>query len=134
MCAIAGNLPDFDRNVAKAMGVKRRDHHRWVSHSLIGWLPPTVVALALARRSPRGGTIRRAVACVWLHLLLDSYADGVAWLWPLHKEKVGLFVQPGEIKDAGWNTPAPLHTNLGQAEASFWLATAANVVSERSAD
>lgn len=133
MCAVAGNLPDFDRNVAKALGVKRRDHHRWVSHSLVGWLPPTVAALALSRRSRHRGSIRRAAACVWLHLLLDTYADGIAWLWPLHRDKLGLFVQPDEIKDDGWRTPAPLHTNLGQAEASFWLATAANVISERSA-
>ena len=111
--ALAGNLPDFDRNVAKALGVKRRDHHRWVSHSLVGWLPLTL-ALARSRRA------RRPLVALWVHLLLDTYADGIAWLWPLHKDKVGLFRQPDEIRDSGWSTTAPLHTNLGRAELAMW--------------
>ena len=36
VCALAGNLPDLDRTVAERLGVKRRDHHRWVSHSFAG--------------------------------------------------------------------------------------------------
>jgi hypothetical protein len=121
LCAVAGNLPDLDRNVARRLRVKRRDHHRWVSHSFVGWFPPTAVALRLGGR--RAG-VRRAVACLWGHLLLDSYADGIAWLWPLHKDKVGLFRKPEGIHDDGWRTPAPLTTNLGRAEAAFWALAA----------
>lgn len=125
VCLVCGNLPDFDRNVAKAFGVKRRDHHRWVSHSLVGWLPPSLIALRLARRGRGRAAIRRGVACLWVHLLLDTYADGLAWPWPLHKEKIGLFQRPPEIRDDGWRTPAPLHTRLGQVEAVMWAAVAA---------
>jgi hypothetical protein len=128
VCALAGNLPDFDRNVAKRLGVKRRDHHRWVSHSLVGWLPPTVAVMALGRRRP---AVMRAVACVWLHLALDSYADGIAWLWPLHKDKIGLFQKPEWIHDDGWRTPAPLSTNMGKVEAGFWIAAAAGAARPR---
>jgi membrane-bound metal-dependent hydrolase YbcI (DUF457 family) len=121
LCVLAGNLPDLDRNVAKRLGVKRRDHHRWVSHSLVGWLAPTALALALGRRN---ATVRRATALVWVHLLLDTYADGIAWLWPLREDKIGLFRKTPGIRDRGWRTPAPLSTELGKAELAMWVATA----------
>ena len=121
---LAGNLPDLDRSVAKRLGVKRRDHHRWVSHSAAGWGPPTLVLL-LATRAPAA---RRAAACLWIHLLLDTYADGLAWLWPATERKIGLFRKPAEIVDDGWNTPAPLSSELGRAEAVMWGATAAGLL------
>ena len=124
MALLAGNLPDLDRSVARRLGVKRRDHHRWVSHSLAGWLPPTVLLLA-ATRAPAA---RRAAACVWIHLLLDTYADGIAWLWPLREDKIGLFRKPPEIVDDGWRTPAPADTSLGRAEAGMWAAAAGGLL------
>ena len=128
MCALAGNLPDFDRNVAKALGVKRRDHHRWVSHSLVGWLPPTLLAARAARGTRLQGATGRALASLWLHLALDTYADGIAWLWPLHKDKIGLFRKPPGLVDDGWRTPAPLTSELGKAELAMWLAAAAGAL------
>ena len=111
--------------MAKRLGVKRRDHHRWVSHSFAGWIGPTVLALALARGTRRAGArapLRgRRCGC---HLLLDTYADGIAWLWPYAEEKIGLFRKPPEIVDHGWSTPAPLDTELGRAEAAMWAAVA----------
>ena len=127
ICALCGNLPDLDRSVAKRLGVKRRDHHRWVSHSFAGWAPPSALALLASRRSRHRGAVRRGVLAVWVHLLLDTYADGIAWLWPLHKDKIGLFRRPEEIHDSGWSTPAPLHTNLGRAEAAMWLGLLLNL-------
>lgn len=127
-CVLCGNLPDLDRSVAKALGVKRRDHHRWVSHSLVGWLPASLAALAAARGSRHRGAVRRSVGCLWLHLLLDTYADGIAWLWPLHKDKIGLFRRAPEIRDDGWRTPAALHTPLGRLEAGLWVVAAARAL------
>lgn len=124
LALLCGNLPDLDRSVAKALGVRRRDHHRWVSHSLIGWLPPSLALLGVTRRPPA----RRALACLWAHLLLDTYADGIAWLWPVRKDKLGLFRQDKGIVDAGWNTQVPLDTRLGRAEAALWAAAVAGVL------
>jgi hypothetical protein len=124
LLVLAGNLPDFDRSVAKRLGVKRRDHHRWVSHSLAGWGPPTALLLAATQAPPA----RRAAASLWTHLLLDTYADGLAWLWPVTEQKFGLFRKPPEIHDDGWNTPAPLTTNLGRAEAGMWTVTFAGLL------
>jgi hypothetical protein len=121
---LAGHLPDFDRSVAKRLGVKRRDHHRWVSHSFVGWAGPTLLALALSRRSRHAGIMRRCVVSLWVHLLLDTYADGISWLWPYREDKIGLFRRAPSIVDDGWNTPAPLDTELGQAEAAMWAAVA----------
>jgi LexA-binding, inner membrane-associated putative hydrolase len=101
--------------------VKRRDHHRWVSHSFAGWIGPTLLALALGRRH---GLVRRCVLALWIHLLLDTYADGIAWLWPLREDKIGLFRRPASIVDDGWKTPAPLDTELGRAEAAMWAVVA----------
>ena len=94
--------------MAKRLGVRRRDHHRWVSHSFVGWIGPTVLALALSRGTRRAGIVRRCVASLWLHLLLDTYADGIAWLWPWREDKIGLFRRDPRIVDDGWSTPAPL--------------------------
>ncbi len=128
LCLLCGNLPDLDRSVAKAVGVKRRDHHRWVSHSLVGWLPPSLALLAVSRRP----AAVRALVCLWGHLLLDTYADGIAWLWPASEEKIGLFRQDEGVVDAGWNTRVPLDSRLGRVEAAFWAAAAAGALFGRS--
>jgi hypothetical protein len=61
---------------------------------------------------------------VWLHLLLDTYADGLAWTWPHNEAKIGFFRKPPGIHDDGWKTPAPLSTELGKAEAAMWTGAA----------
>jgi hypothetical protein len=68
--------------------------------------------------------VRALVACVWIHLVLDTYADGIAWLWPLSERKIGLFQKPDGIRDRGWATPAPLGTKVGKLEAAFWALAA----------
>ena len=128
---VAANLPDFDRSVAKRLGVEGRAHHTWVTHSFLGWAPPTALALALARRMRDPGPVHRAVALVWVHLLLDTYHHGIAWLWPLSKERVGLFRGPPGIRDDGWNTPAPLSTEAGKVEAAFWALSGLAVLLRR---
>lgn len=112
---LAANLPDLDRPVAKRLGVKGRRHHVWPSHSALFWLVPTVAAR-------RAGLPRSLVLCVWLHLVLDTYADGIVWLWPWRRTKVGLFRKPPEIVDDGWRTPAPLTSEPGKVEAAMWVA------------
>ena len=118
---LAANLPDVDRTIAKKLGVEGRKHHTWPSHSAVLWAVPTVVAL-------KAGRGRRQVGLVWVHLVMDTYADGIAWLWPQSKEKIGLFRKPPEIHDDGWNTPAPLSSELGKIELAMWVVTAAAVV------
>jgi hypothetical protein len=130
-CMLCGHLPDLDRSVARRLGVRRRDHHRWVSHSFAGWLPPSAAALRAARGRRHAGSVRRAVLALWMHLLLDTYADGIAWLWPLREDKIGLFRRSPEIVDRGWQTPAPLHTELGRAELAMWLLAAALAAQRR---
>ena len=124
LAALSANLPDLDRSVARALGVQRRDHHRWVSHSAAGWALPTLAAL----RASRSGVLRRCVAAVWIHLAMDTYADGIAWRWPLSEEKIGLFRKPPEIVDRGWSTPAPASTNLGRVEIALWALVALGLV------
>ena len=124
MCAACGNLPDLDRTVARRLGVRRRDHHRWVSHSFVGWFGPTALAFGAARGSRHAGLVKRSLLSLWVHLLLDTYADGIAWRWPLSEEKIGLFRGPPTSEDRGWRTPAPLSGEMGRAEAAMWAAFA----------
>jgi LexA-binding, inner membrane-associated putative hydrolase len=121
VCAACGNLPDLDRSVARRLGVKRRDHHRWVSHSFAGWCGPTALAFRAARGTRWAGPVNRGLLSLWTHLLLDTYADGIAWLWPLSEEKIGLFRGPPSSQDRGWRTRAPLDSELGRAEAAMWV-------------
>ena len=121
MDVLAANLPDVDRPIARKLGVEGRKHHTWPSHSAVLWAVPTLVAL----KTGRG---RRQMGLVWVHLAMDTYADGIAWLWPRSKEKIGLFRKPPEIHDDGWNTPAPLSSELGKIELVMWVVTAAAVV------
>lgn len=121
MDVVAANLPDFDRSIAKRLNVQGRRHHTWPSHSALLWAAPTLVAL-------RTGRARRQMGLVWIHLVMDTYADGIAWLWPLDKSKRGLFRKPESIHDDGWNTPAPLGTELGKIELAMWAVTAAGAV------
>ena len=69
-------------------------------------------------------SVALAVLALWVHLLLDTYADGIAWLWSWREDKIGLFRRAASIVDDGWNTPAPLDTELGKAEAAMWAAAA----------
>ena len=118
---LAANLPDLDRTIAKRLGVEGRRHHVWPSHSALLWALPTLAAL-------RTDVATRPMGLVWLHLVLDTYADGIVWLWPVHKEKIGLFRKPPEIHDDGWNTPAPLGSELGKIELAMWAVTAVSVL------
>jgi hypothetical protein len=115
---VAANLPDFDRTIAKRLNVKGRRHHTWPSHSAVFWMVPTLLALGT-------GKGRRQMGLVWVHLVLDTYADGIAWLWPASRDKVGLFRKPPEVHDDGWKTPAPLSSELGKIELAMWGVTAA---------
>ena len=69
--------------------------------------------------------MRLGVVSLWGHLVADTYQDGIAWLWPLTEEKLGLFRKPPEIIDHGWQTPAPLSSEPGRVEAAMWIAFAA---------
>ena len=118
---LAANLPDFDRSIAKQLSVKGRRHHTWPSHSALFWTLPTVLSLAT-------GKGRRQMGLVWIHLVLDTYADGIAWLWPASRDKVGLFRKPPGIHDDGWKTPAPLSSELGKIELAMWAVAAIAVM------
>ena len=123
LAVAASNLPDIDRNVAKRLGVERRDHHHWVSHSFVGWAPPT----ALVLRASRSAVARRAALNLWGHLALDTYHDGLAWLWPVYRRKIGLFQRPPGVRDKGWHTPARIEWKVGKVEAALWAGVATNL-------
>ena len=80
---VGGIFPDIDLLYATLFDHWQVHHHRYWTHLPLVWLGISAVALLLFRRP---GTARQAVTvfllAVWGHLLLDSVAGDIWWLWP----------------------------------------------------
>lgn len=77
------NLPDIDLLYATLIDHWSVHHHRFWTHLPVVWLAVSAVVLLLFRLT--GETRQRTVICllaVWGHLLLDSVAGDIWWLWP----------------------------------------------------
>lgn len=82
----ASVLPDLDLLYFFLVDERRRVHHAYVTHKPFAWIGALAVA-ALALRMARAGRaawLALAVfgANVMLHMVLDTTAGGVRWLWP----------------------------------------------------
>ncbi len=84
---VASCLPDVDVLYQKAVLKKPFDqtfqHHRWLSHWPITYLP-----LVLLTASTHNYYVFVATLGVYSHLLLDTIfvADGIMWLYPFSKK------------------------------------------------
>lgn len=83
-------LPDFDMFWFHLVDMKAFHHHKYWVHAPGFWLPIAVIVLLLLSRFIRHRTrfpVMQAAtiffAAVFLHLILDSLAGSIMWLWPL---------------------------------------------------
>ena len=80
---VGGIFPDIDLLYATLIDHWQVNHHRYWTHLPQVWLAISAVALPLFRKP---GVARQAVTgfllAVWGHLLLDSGAGDIWWLWP----------------------------------------------------
>ncbi|MFA5083658.1 MAG: metal-dependent hydrolase [Hydrogenophilaceae bacterium] len=78
-----GVFPDIDLTYAVLVDAGRVHHHRYWTHLPLVWL---IVSITVLAWSQRAGAWRRHVGvfllAVWSHLLLDSVAGDIWWLWP----------------------------------------------------
>lgn len=83
---LASVLPDFDLAWFYWVDDQQHVHHAYVTHKPAAWLLAlAAVAMALwIRRASRTAWLALSVfgANVMLHLVLDTTAGGIRWLWP----------------------------------------------------
>lgn len=95
---LASVLPDFDLAWFFWVDDRRQVHHAYLTHKPGAWLVVLgVAALVLwMRRAGRTAWLALAVlgVNVMLHLVLDSTAGGIRWLWPASETEFALSHPP----------------------------------------
>ena len=122
---VGGIFPDIDLLYATLIDHWQAHHHRYWTHLPLVWLAISGAALSLFRRS---GTAWQAVTvfllAVWGHLLLDSVAGDILWLWPWFDTPFSLVNIPARYST--WWLNFLLHwtfaVELGFVFMAVWLA------------
>ncbi|HEU0052432.1 MAG TPA: metal-dependent hydrolase [Longimicrobium sp.] len=100
----ASVLPDLDLLWFYFVDNRQHVHHEFLPHLPLAWAVLAVAAVVLRlRRAGRTAWLALAVlaANVFLHLALDTVAEGVEWLWPFSSAEFVLsHVKPGH--DPWW--------------------------------
>lgn len=94
---VASVLPDVDLLWFYLVGNRQAVHHAYLTHLPLFWIALGALAWMLARALclPRAGLmIGVALANLLLHMVLDSIAAGIWWLWPLSDVEVNLVNVP----------------------------------------
>lgn len=91
---LASVLPDFDLAWFYLVDERRQVHHAYLTHKPGAWLMALgAAALVLwMRRAGRTAWLALAVfgTNVMLHLVLDTTAGGIRWLWPASEAEFAL--------------------------------------------
>lgn len=100
-CGLLGSiLPDLDLLYFYLLDARQHHHHTYWPHLPVFWLPVTVIALNALwhrRNDQTFGCALAMLANIWLHLLLDSWAGDIWWLYPwLDKPFALVQVPPAE--------------------------------------
>ena len=71
-------------------------HHRFWPHTPAVWLVISVIALPLVWCVRKDWFVvsLAVLAGVWLHLILDTWAGDILWLWPFSDRFFSLFTVP----------------------------------------
>lgn len=126
VAGLAGGIfPDVDLLYATLIDHWQVHHHRYWTHLPLIWLAVSAAAPLLFRRS---GAARQAVTvfllAVWSHLLLDSIAGDIWWLWPWFDTPYSMIVIPAI--HSPWWLNFLLHwtfvVELGFVSLAVWLA------------
>ena len=118
---IGAAWPDLDLFFFYLVDNRAFHHHRYWVHAPAFVLVVSLVLLALSRwRWPAACPLVVAFCCGWvLHILLDSIAGGIMWLWPVSTELYVLFTVPPT--QSHWVLSFLLHWTF-VAELVIWAA------------
>lgn len=122
---VGGIFPDIDLLYATLIDHWQIHHHRYWTHLPLVWLAISAVVLMLFRRSDAvRQTVTVFLLAVWSHLLLDSVAGDIWWLWPWLDTPFSLVVIPAI--HSPWWLNFLLHwtfaVELGFVLLAVWLA------------
>ena len=120
--------PDFDMLWFYFVDQGQTHHHRFWPHIPAIWLAIAIIIWPMARHLPARRLPARQyqavaifLAAVALHLLLDSLAGGIMWLWPINDRLLHLVTVPPRY--GHWVLNFILHWTF-LAEISIWIAAA----------
>ena len=91
---LASVLPDFDLAWFYLVDEQRQVHHAYLTHKPGAWLIALAATALVMRmmRASRAAWLALSVfgANVMLHLVLDTTAGGIRWLWPATEAEFAL--------------------------------------------
>lgn len=122
---IASILPDVDLFYYYLVDHRQTLHHHYITHLPMAWLFAALVVSACITIAGRQRYLIYVGVClanVMLHMLLDSIAAGIYWLYPLSGVEVNLIQVPATHRWWVWNFV--LHWTFGLELliiiAAFW--------------
>jgi inner membrane protein len=92
LCSV---LPDFDLIYFYLVDHRQHEHHSYWTHIPLFWVLFTALVYFGAKaffKKNLGALCAILLANTQLHMLLDSVAGGIYWLYPFNSEKYRLFV------------------------------------------
>lgn len=97
----ASVVPDVDLFWFYFVDHRRHGHHSFAPHLPIFWVAVTALALLLFPKR----RLETAVVCAnaFLHLILDTVAGGIEWLFPFSRHSFVLFDVPATHSWWVWN-------------------------------
>ena len=131
MAALLGAvIPDFDM-IWFHLVDQSRHHHRFWPHIPAVWAVISLITLPLMHRLRTAWFAPMAIALagVGLHLLLDTWAGGVLWLWPLSDHLFELITVPAS--QSHWLLSFALHWSFGAEDVLVLAAIVIYIAPER---
>lgn len=129
---VASVLPDFDLAWFFLVDERRHVHHAYLTHKPGAWLLALAAAALVMRmmRASRTAWLALAVfgANVMLHLVLDTTAGGIRWLWPATEAEFSL--SHPSARYTPWYLNFVLHWTFA-LEVAIALAAAASLAARR---
>jgi inner membrane protein len=125
---IASVLPDLDLLWFYFVDHRRQVHHAYLPHLPLAWIALFgVAALVMGlRRASRTAWLAMLVfaANILLHLVLDTTAGGIRWLWPFSNAEFAM--SHVEARHQAWYLNFVLHwtfaLEIAILAAALWLA------------
>ncbi|PWT74683.1 MAG: hydrolase [Proteobacteria bacterium] len=123
--ALLGNVfPDIDWLYYYLIDHRRHYHHAYWTHLPVFWLlvvPVVVLSLRFARHSRAAVIAGVFGAGAFLHLLLDSIAGRIWWLYPWVDEPFSLFAHDGMTGSSAFNFVLRCCTELALLSAATYI-------------
>jgi inner membrane protein len=103
---VASVAPDLDLFWFYLVDHRQHLHHDYLFHAPAFWVAVALLAWAIARLAGWAGAglyIAVALANLLLHMVLDTLAGGIRWLWPISDRSLVLVTVPAGQSWWVWN-------------------------------